>query len=98
MFGLSGNAELFHAKAQRGGLHAKPCRGPASACDVCGGVLMRRVDDNEQAVRARLDDYHQKTQPILDLFRQKELVVVADGTKAPDEVQADIRRQLKPGK
>jgi adenylate kinase len=65
------------------------------ACDVCGGVLTRRVDDNEQAVRARLEDYHQKTQPILDLFRQKELVVVADGTKAPDAVQADIRRQLK---
>lgn len=67
------------------------------SCDVCGGVLIRRVDDNEQVVRARLNDYHQKTQPILDLFRQKELVVVADGTQAPDAVQADIRRQLELG-
>lgn len=65
------------------------------SCDVCGGVLVRRADDNETSVRARLDDYHQKTQPILELFRHKELVVVADGTKPPDDVQRDIRRQLK---
>ena len=65
------------------------------SCDVCGGVLMRRADDNELAVHARLKDYHEKTQPIIDLFRKKELIVVADGTRQPDEVQHDILSQLK---
>jgi len=64
------------------------------SCDVCGGALLQRRDDNAAAVQARLEDYHRKTEPILDLFRKKELVVVVDGTRTPDEVQQDIRRQL----
>ena len=64
-------------------------------CDVCGSALTRRLDDNDAAVRARLKDYHLQTQPILDLFRKKELVVVADGTRSPEDVQQEIRRQLK---
>ena len=69
-------------------------------CDVCGGPLIAREDDSPAAIRTRLEDYHTKTEPILELFRRKERLVVADGTKAVPEVQADIRRQLglAPGK
>lgn len=35
-----------------------------------------------------------KTQPILDLLREKELIVMVDGTPPPDVVQAEIRRKL----
>jgi adenylate kinase len=66
----------------------------AGVCDVCGGELVSRADDNADAVRARLQDYHAKTEPILELFRRKELIVVADGTKPAEEVQQDLRRQL----
>jgi adenylate kinase len=66
----------------------------ADVCDVCRGALITRPDDNAQAVQARLDDYHAKTEPILDLFRRKELVVAVDGTRAPGEIQAQIRRRL----
>ncbi len=69
---------------------------PASAdvCDVCSGPLLARADDNPDAVRERLHDYHHKTAPILELFRTKELVVTADGTRPPAEVQAELRRRL----
>ncbi len=69
---------------------------PASAdtCDVCGGQLVARADDNSDAVRARLDDYHTKTEPIMELFRTKDLIVAVDGTKPVADVQADLRRQL----
>ncbi|MCW8131679.1 MAG: nucleoside monophosphate kinase [Planctomycetota bacterium] len=67
----------------------------AGTCDVCGGKLIQRSDDNESAITSRLKDYHEKTAPILELFKKKELVVVTDGTKKPDEIQADIRRQLR---
>jgi len=63
-------------------------------CDVCGAELIARADDTPDAVRARLQDYHTKTQPILDLFRRKELIVVVDGTRSVAEVQQDFRRQL----
>jgi adenylate kinase len=66
----------------------------ANTCDVCGAALAARPDDAPEAVQARLRDYHAKTQPILELFRRKELVVVVDGTRPADEVQQDLRRQL----
>jgi adenylate kinase len=66
----------------------------ANTCDVCGAVLVARPDDTPEAVHARLQDYHSKTQPILELFRRKELVVVVDGTRSATEVQQALRRQL----
>jgi adenylate kinase len=66
----------------------------ADVCDVCSAPLVSRADDNPDAVRARLKDYHDKTEPILELFRNKELIVAVDGTHPAAEVQEDIRRGL----
>ena len=63
-------------------------------CDVCGGKLVLRSDDNAAAIKARLADYHEKTAPIIELFRKKELVVTVDGTKKPEQIQSDMRKQL----
>lgn len=63
-------------------------------CDVCAGNLLQRSDDNEEAVQSRLKDYHDQTEPILELFRSKELVVVVDGRRKPEEIQAEIRERL----
>jgi adenylate kinase len=63
-------------------------------CDVCGGPLVARADDTEASVRQRLQDYHSKTKPILELFRRKELVVNVDGTRPATEVQEEIRKKL----
>jgi adenylate kinase len=65
-----------------------------SVCDVCGGQLITRADDNVDAVATRVSDYHNKTRPILDLFKGKELVVTADGSKPAVAVQAEIREKL----
>ncbi len=65
-----------------------------SICDVCGGQLTSRADDNPEAVANRLADYHSKTKPILDLFRRKELIVSVDGSKPAAAVQAEIREKL----
>jgi adenylate kinase len=64
-------------------------------CDVCGGKLVARPDDTPEAVRARLADYHAKTEPVLELFRRKELVVDADGALPATEVQKQVREQLQ---
>jgi adenylate kinase len=63
-------------------------------CDVCGGALGSRADDTQEALAARLRDYHTKTAPILELFKRKELVVEVDGSKPAGDVQADIRARL----
>ena len=63
-------------------------------CDVCGGELISREDDTEQALAARLDEYHQKTDPVLDLFRRKEFVVTVDARDSKADVQRAIRERL----
>jgi adenylate kinase len=64
-------------------------------CDVCGGQLVSRPDDTSEALSDRLHDYHSKTEPVLDLFRRKELVLDIDGTLPLDQVQQEIRSQLR---
>jgi len=66
----------------------------AGKCDVCGGELVTREDDTEEALAVRLRDYHQKTNPVLDIFRRKEYVVTVDARGDKEEVQQVIRTRL----
>ena len=63
-------------------------------CDACGSALITRPDDNQQAVDDRLREYHAKTEPVLEWFRRKERVLEVPGESTPEEIQADIRKQL----
>ena len=63
-------------------------------CDACGGELVTREDDTEEALAVRLRDYHQKTNPVLDIFRRKEYVVTVDARPDKEEVQQVIRTRL----
>jgi adenylate kinase len=66
----------------------------AGRCDVCGGDLVTREDDTEQALAVRLAEYHEKTNPVLEIFRRKEYVVTVDARPAPELVQQEIRKHL----
>ena len=66
----------------------------AGKCDVCGGELIPREDDTEEALAVRLRDYHQKTNPVLDIFRRKEYVVTVDARPDREIVQQAIRAKL----
>ena len=63
-------------------------------CDVCGGPLIARADDNEAALRQRLDAFNDKTLPALKLFEAKEIVHRVDGTRTRDAVHTEIRGKL----
>ena len=63
-------------------------------CDVCGAALVSRPDDAVEALADRLRDYHTKTEPVLDLFRRKELVIDVDGTAGVDDIQNEIRSRI----
>jgi adenylate kinase len=73
-------------------IHHRPA--VSDVCDVCGGTLVARPDDNPDAVRERLKDYRTQTEPTLELFRKKGLVLRVDGTKPVDDVYRDLRGQL----
>jgi adenylate kinase len=63
-------------------------------CDVCGGALQTREDDAEDALAARLRDFHEKTNPVIDLFRRKEYVISVDARPAREKVQQAIREGI----
>jgi len=66
----------------------------AGQCDVCGGELITREDDTEQALAVRLSEYHRKTDPVLGIFRRKEYVVTIDARAGQQSVQRSIRERL----
>lgn len=63
-------------------------------CDDCGGAIVAREDDTPSAIASRLADFHTQTAPVLDLFREHDLVIDIDGTQPPAQVQDQIRRKL----
>jgi len=61
------------------------------ACDVCGGSLVARADDNPEALAVRLADYHAQTRPLIEIFQRKEYVVTFDATQPVEAVAAAIK-------
>ena len=55
-------------------------------CDVCGDNIIQRKDDVEETVKERLDVYERQTQPLIDFYKEKNLLSTVDGTKAINEV------------
>jgi adenylate kinase len=48
-------------------------------CDVCGGDVVQRDDDTEEAVRRRLDLYERETAPVIAWYERKGLLATVDG-------------------
>jgi adenylate kinase len=63
-------------------------------CDVCGGTLERRDDDEAETVRNRIGVYNANTAPLVEYYSAKRLLVRVDGTTGPDGVFADIVKAL----
>ena len=59
-------------------------------CDICGGELIQRKDDNEEALKVRLDEYHHQTEPLINYYSKKGILHTVDGSKDLKEVMADI--------
>ena len=56
-------------------------------CDDCGGEVVERTDDHEEAtVRERLKLYHEQTEPLKKYYDDKGLLREIDGMGSPDEV------------
>lgn len=64
-------------------------------CDHCGGKeFTRRSDDNAETVRARLEEYHQQTAPIITYYGNKGLVESVDGMAPIDSVSEQLNAIL----
>ena len=55
-------------------------------CDVCGGEVIQREDDTEEAIMRRLSLYEEETAPLLDWYKKRSLLAEINGTGSPDAV------------
>jgi adenylate kinase len=62
-------------------------RAVGSVCDKCGGTLVRRKDDDPDAVRTRLRVYDEQTAPVLDWYMQNgDTVAIVNAVGSVDDV------------
>ncbi|MBW6410399.1 adenylate kinase [Clostridium weizhouense] len=64
-------------------------------CDLCGSEVIQRKDDTVETVKERLDVYENQTQPLIEFYKNKNLLSVVDGTKAINEVFKSICKMLE---
>ena len=55
-------------------------------CDICGGEVIQREDDTEEAIERRLNLYEEETAPLIDWYKKRNLLVEINGTGSPDAV------------
>jgi adenylate kinase len=70
-------------------------REPGSRCEKCGGRLVRRADDEPEAVRNRLAVYHRQTAPVLEWYERKKAVRHIPAAGPVDEIQKRVRKALE---
>ena len=63
-------------------------------CDVDGSELITRDDDKPEVIRHRLEQYHEKTAPLIEHYDSQSLLRRIDGAAAPDAVADEIQRTL----
>lgn len=59
-------------------------------CDLCGGELVQRKDDNEETLKARLHEYHENTLPLIQYYSKENLLYEVNGVKDLDELLKDL--------
>ena len=70
-------------------LHLEPQR---EKCD-CGGALVKRLDDEPQAIEKRLAAFHENTTPILDMMRKDRVLREINGEQSIEKIFEDIKKQ-----
>ena len=63
-------------------------------CDKCGGKLIQRKDDAPETVKARLDVYHQETEPLKGFYAERGLLRSVDDQPSVAETSKGILEVL----
>ena len=64
-------------------------------CDRCGGALHQREDDRPESVKVRLQAYEEKTAPLIEFYRERNLLLSVSAAGTPDEISTRTIEALK---
>ncbi|MHA2225510.1 MAG: adenylate kinase [Candidatus Hodarchaeales archaeon] len=78
--------EIYHIK------HNPPSN--RGICDKCSGLLYQRDDDTEETVEKRLKTYEKETRPLINYYKQQEILktLISDGTI--DEMRSKVQNLI----
>lgn len=63
--------------------------------DDTGEALIQRDDDKEEAIKNRLEVYKKQTEPLIDYYRNKGILLDIDSSKTPELSLSEIIKKLK---
>ncbi|MBZ6007440.1 adenylate kinase [Paraclostridium bifermentans] len=63
-------------------------------CDVCGGELYQRADDNEETVSKRIQVYLDETKPLVNYYSEEGIIANINGQQSINNVFGDIVEAL----
>ena len=87
MWTCRASGHIFHEKYN-------PPRKPG-ICDYDGSELYQREDDKKETVKRRIRVYLEQTQPLIEYYTQRKLLVEVDGKKSIEQVTKDLMVALK---
>lgn len=62
----------------------------SGVCDLCGGELYQRPDDSEATILNRLEVYAKQTESLIAWYKEKDVLVRVDSSKARQDTVAEI--------
>jgi len=63
----------------------------AGICDICGGTVARRADDNEDSVRRRFQVYSERTLPVIEYYDGRKVLARVDGSGPAAQVYERLK-------
>ena len=57
-------------------------------CDKCGGKVVQRDDETEEAISNRLDVYNEKTAPLVDFYKNEGMLLTVSATSSDVVIKA----------
>ncbi len=70
----------------------------SAICDVCGGELYQRSDDNEATIRNRMQVYEKSTKPIIDYYQAQGKLKRIDGNKETSRLGEELTKMFNEDK
>jgi len=64
-------------------------------CDICGGELYQRDDDKEETVKKRIEVYLTQTKPLIEYYKDKDILVNIDGAQSIEDTFKEIINALE---
>lgn len=64
-------------------------------CDVCGGQLVRREDDNPESVKKRLEDFHKDNDEIVEAYEKRGILIKIDASQTIEVIYEELKNKLQ---